>query len=66
MITRIPLFKAPPHQVTYPLGYWKTDIEALAYKNILRLKDLHGFTEKIIKNVFERNAAIKRMGFTQN
>ena len=43
------IFKGPPHEVTYPLDYWKAGIEALANKNISRLNNaLHGFTKSII------------------
>ena len=47
VIACIPFFKGPPHQVAYPLGYWKAGIEALANKNILRLNALNGFTKDI-------------------
>ena len=38
----------PTHKVTYPLGYWKAGIKALANKNILLLSVSHGFAKDII------------------
>ena len=48
LLACISYFKGPPHQVTYPVGYWKAGIKALANKNILRLTVLYDFTKDMI------------------
>ena len=53
--------------LSYPLGYWKVGIDALASKKILRLrlawiKSFAWFYKGYNYKVSERNVAIKRVG----